>query len=154
MKNRYITMLLCVLFTPATRADDCATLNAVEWLAGQWISVSEQTVTSENWQPVSESSWEGRGETRDKSTGELRESESLRLLSMNGEVFYLAKVAHNNYPVAFTMTECSGTRAVFENPEHDFPKKIEYLLQPAGDLHVQVSDGSERGFEIRFQKTK
>jgi len=153
MKNRCIPMILCLLFTIAVRAEDCSSLFAVQWLAGQWTSVSERTVISENWQPLSDSSWEGTGETRDKTSGVLRGSESLRLLSMNDEVFYLAKVAHNDYPVAFKLTECSDTRAVFENPGHDFPKKIEYLLQPAGDLHVQVSDGAEQGFDIHFQKT-
>ena len=146
-------MLLYLLFPAITQAADCSSLDTIKWIAGKWISVSEQTVTSEGWQPLSESSWEGSGETRDKTSGELRGSESLRLLAMAGEVFYLAKVDHNTHPIAFTLTKCEDIRAVFENPDHGFPKKIEYLLQPSGDLHVQVSDGADKGFEIRFQKT-
>lgn len=144
-----------IFLTPAAvHAQDCSTLNTISWLEGQWTSVSERSVTSESWQSVSESSWEGSGETRDKSSGELRSSESLRLLAMAGEVFYVAKVDHNEYPVGFTLTECGDSVAVFENPSHDFPKKIDYQLQTSGDLHVQVSDGAEKGFEIRFQKTR
>ena len=150
---RVLLLTLCCLLPTTTLAGECSSLDVVEWLAGQWVSVSGQSVTSENWQPLSDSSWEGSGETRDKTSGELRESESLRLVSMAGEVFYIAKVAHNKYPVGFTLTQCGDTRAVFENPEHGFPKKIEYLLQPSGDLHVHVSDGSDKGFEIHFQKT-
>ena len=151
---RDILLALCLLFTTAAWADDCSSLKSISWIAGQWTSVSDKSITGETWSMLSEASWEGRGETRDKISGELRGSESLLLVAMSGEVFYIAKVSHNELPVAFKLTECSGSRAVFENPDHGFPKKLDYLLQASGDLHVQVSDGAEQGFEIRFQKTK
>ena len=155
--NRLIRDLVMIsfIFVPVSAlADDCSSLDTISWLTGQWVSVSEKSVTSESWQPLSDSSWEGSGETRDKTSGELRSAESLRLVAMSGEVFFIAKVDHKQYPVAFTLTECGTSGAVFENPDHDFPKKIEYLLQSSGDIHVQVSDGAEKGFEIRFQKTR
>lgn len=149
-----LVIILCCLFPVTTLAGDCSTLSTIDWLTGQWTSVAEQTVISENWQRLSDTAWEGTGETRDKESGALRGSESLLLVAMSGEVFYVAKVAHNKLPVAFKLTVCGDRTAVFENPGHDFPKKIEYVLNPGGQLTVQVSDGGDQGFEIRFQKSE
>ena len=151
---RDILLALCLLIPTVSFAGECSSLEKINWIAGQWTSVSDKSVTVEIWSALSESSWEGRGETRDKTSAELLGSESLLLVAMSGEVFYIAKVSHNELPVAFKLTECGDSRAVFENPDHGFPKKLEYLLQATGDLHVQVSDGTEQGFEIRFKKTQ
>ncbi len=153
-RGRNLAMLLFCLFSVTAVADECGSLSKIHWLAGEWISVGEQAIISESWQSLSDMSWEGSGETRDKTSGELRGSESLRLLAMGGEVFYVAKVDHNELPVAFKLTKCSDDRAVFENPGHGFPKKIDYQLQAENGLLVQVSDGADQGFEIRFQKAK
>lgn len=83
--------------------------------------------------------------------GALRESESLRLVVMAGEVYYLAKVPHNPLPVAFRLSEGGDRSAVFTNPDHDFPRRIEYHLGD-GVLTVRVSDGGEKGFELRFTR--
>ena len=78
--------------------------------------------------------------------------ESLRLVEMSGEVFYVAKVGHNDLPIAFKLTSGSDDRAVFENPQHDFPKRLEYRLTE-GRLVVTVSDGGTRGFTLDFTRT-
>jgi len=43
-------------------------------------------------------------------------------------------------------------RLVFENPTHDFPRRLEYTMQPDGGLEVSVSDGAERGFKLQFRR--
>jgi hypothetical protein len=154
MKYHYLLVLLALMFPSIVSGADCSSLDTIGWVSGHWVSVSESNVTSETWHPLSDTSWEGSGETRDKESGELRSSESLRLVAMGGEVFYIAKVNHNEYPVAFKLTECSDSRARFANEGHDFPKQIDYLLPDEDDLRVQVSDGGEQGFEIRFNKSR
>jgi peptidoglycan/xylan/chitin deacetylase (PgdA/CDA1 family) len=62
--------------------------------------------------------------------------ETIRVASMSGEVFFVAKVAHNEFPVAFKLTECSSVLAAFENPAHDFPTGIVYNLLDDGSLRV------------------
>jgi hypothetical protein len=42
------------------------------------------------------------------------------------------------------MVELGDSRAVFENPEHDFPKRIIYRLTPDGSLNARV-EGIEKG---------
>ncbi|HSM68348.1 MAG TPA: hypothetical protein VK830_01440 [Xanthomonadales bacterium] len=42
-------------------------------------------------------------------------------------------------------------RAVFENPDHDFPTRIAYQLTDAGQMVVDVQDPDGKGFSIRFE---
>ena len=72
---------------------------------------------------------------------------------MSGDIFYIAKVHHNELPIAFKLTQCSDSVAVFENPEHDFPKKIEYKLTDQDRITVTVGSSGE-GFKIDFQRAK
>ena len=102
-------------------------------------------------------SWEGYGETA--SNGEsaadrsVLEREALRLVNMGDEIFYLAKVAHNALPVAFKLVDCGDDWAVFENPDHDFPRRLEYRIAGNG-MDVHVSDGlaDGKGFTLRFTR--
>ena len=88
------------------------------------------------------------------ATNELLSSESLRIVEMSGEVFYLAKVGENDLPVAFKLTDCSETHAVFENAGHDFPRRLEYRLTGEERMIVRVSDGAENGFEMKFTRRR
>ena len=133
-------------------AADCTDLAALEWMLGGWQQTTEKTLTRETWTRVSGSTFEGFGESLSADSGERRASESLRLVEMQGEVFFVAKVNHNERPVAFTLTACDEGSATFENPQHDFPRKLEYTLTGADTLAVVVSDGGEGGFEIRFER--
>jgi len=153
MKSIKILLLVVfVSFSSFANAESCDSLTSVEWLIGQWLSDDGNNITLESWQQVSSSTFEGRGETRSKTTNELKSSETLRLVEMANEVFFVAKVSHNEKPVAFKLTECSCTHAVFENPKHDFPKKLEYTLDNDNELTVIVSDGQDKGFKINFIK--
>ncbi|WDE01330.1 DUF6265 family protein [Thalassomonas actiniarum] len=71
---------------------------------------------------------------------------------MSNHVFYLAKVRHNKLAVPFKLTRCSKRSAVFENPEHDFPKKLHYQLQSENKLTVTVSNGQDKSFTINYDK--
>ncbi len=126
-------------------------LNSVSWLLGEWISTGKTQRTIEVWQKISEKSFEGYGQVQSVAGDSIFSYESLRLLEMSGGIYFLAKVSHNDYPVAFALTSHSDTSAVFENPTHDFPKKISYQLKAAGMLIVTVGDSSEY-FKIQFTK--
>ena len=58
--------------------------------------------------------------------GEISNTEKLKIHSDGDKVFYVADVAHNSQPVSFEMTYSDDSKFVFENPLHDFPKKITY----------------------------
>jgi hypothetical protein len=49
------------------------------------------------------------------------------------------------------LTELSPTRAVFDNPRHDYPKRIVYELSAGGRLSASIGftkGGSPRRFEF------
>ena len=53
-------------------------------------------------------------------------------------------------PIAFKMTKAEGNMFVFENPQHDFPKRIVYKLITTDSLHAFIDDGTEAGKKQNF----
>ncbi|MFC4654697.1 MULTISPECIES: DUF6265 family protein [Rheinheimera] len=137
-----------LFFIPTLALADC-NLQHVSVLAGNWLAQQGEQQISERWLRLSHHSMEGWGQHKN-AKGELQSTEELRLVQMQGEVFYLAKVPHNSLPVAFKLTHCEQNHFVFENQAHDFPKKIEYQLQGPKQLLVKVSDGLAEGFSLNF----
>jgi Domain of unknown function (DUF6265) len=139
-------------FSSFSYAQSCYSIHSVQWLLGHWVADDGGKITTEWWKEVSPLTFEGMSETRTEASNQLLRSESLRLVEMSGEVFYLPKVEENDLPVAFKLTQCSGSSAVFENFTHDFPNKLEYHLDRDNTLTVTVSDGKDKGFTINFIK--
>ena len=145
------SFMLWLLLPRAAAATDCTSLDALAWMTGQWESRSASSRITESWTRVSEETAEGLGEGRSVPGNELKSRETLRLVTMSGTVYYLAKVAHNALPVAFALTECGEHHAVFENVEHDFPTRIAYQLTDTGQMVVDVQGPDGKGFSIRFE---
>jgi hypothetical protein len=147
-------LLACAPAAPA-RADaaSCPRLEAAAWLLGTWRAESRDASITESWTAAGGSTYEGRGVTRSRSDGSIRDAEDLRLVAMGDGVFYLAKVAQNERPVAFRLTSCSDGRLVFENAAHDFPRRIEYRRLDETRFEARVSDGGSRGFRLEFRRT-
>ncbi len=150
--NRALVVGALLAATARAEAAPCSSLNEARWLAGQWVAESSGKLVLETWREVSAATFEGSGVTTDRADGTVRDSEELRLVAMADTVFYVAKVTHNPYPVAFRLTTCEEGRLVFENPTHDFPRRLEYSRQPDGGLEVTVSDGAARGFKLQFHR--
>jgi hypothetical protein len=150
--NRMITVVALLVATTCAQAAPCDSLHPARWLLGQWAAESSDRIVLETWREASAATFEGSGVTTARSGGAVLDSEELRLVAMGGAVFYVAKVAHNPYPVAFRLVTCEDGRLVFENTTHDFPRRLEYLKQADGGLEVAVSDGAERGFKLQFQR--
>ena len=123
-------------------------LEAVAWMQGQWELADGDTLRMEAWRRVSDHTMEGVGMTRSVE-GELKIVETLRVVDMGGELFYLAKVAQNEFPIAFKMVDRGEDKVVFENAAHDFPTRIEYRRVKPDRLRVSVR-GGERGFVLDF----
>lgn len=125
-------------------------LDNLEWLLGTWRTTGASRVSEEQWTRITPDTWEGTGRTLDSATGRVLGVESLRLVHMSGEVFYLAKVDHNELPVAFRLTRSGPGQAVFENRSHDFPKVLDYRVAGGDSISVRVSDGADKGFTLDF----
>jgi hypothetical protein len=154
-KNSFLLFILAISTIYSTALlfpGDCTKLESLNWLLGGWESASGKNVVIESWQKISPQTFEGKGQTASKATNKVALKESLRLVEMSGEVFYLAKVGHNPYPVPFKLVECGKDFAFFENTTHDFPNRIEYRLINKNELVVSVKNNKGKGFKINFKK--
>ena len=145
--HRQTVALLIILAAGSCGSQIDGELAEFHWLLGDWTA-GNGTIT-ESWRSVSNHTFEGAGETN--NDGKVSR-ESMRLVQMSDEIFFIAKVAHNERPVAFKLArDSTPSRAIFVNAEHDFPKQIVYR-QDGPDLVVEVSDGVSKGFEIHFSR--
>ncbi len=157
--GNWITLLTSILLLalPA-HAEDCSSLETVGWLAGDWTTGGEGRQVLESWDAVSADTFEGLGAVRASRDDEVHVTETLRLAAMSGSVYYIAKVPENDSPVPFRLTSCSGGSATFENPAHDFPKRISYRYSehdgpgPPERMTVSVSGDGDQGFTLEFER--
>ena len=152
MKLKTLIVACLMISSSCAFAEKCNSLHSFAWLLGDWVADNGKNLTLESWKAVSPDTYEGVGETRSRTTNELLNSESLRIVAMSGEIFFVAKVDHNDLPVAFKLTDCSSDRAVFENAAHDFPRKLEYRLVNDDKILVTVTDGATQGFKVSFTR--
>ncbi|HBK46737.1 MAG TPA: hypothetical protein DDZ67_09960 [Xanthomonadaceae bacterium] len=125
-------------------------LQPLAWMLGSWqrTGLPEGDCGYERWHPDG-SGFAGVG-ARLKD-GRLVFEERLRLEADSDGVFYVADVAENTHPVRFRLVAQAGHRAIFENPEHDFPKRIAYRLD--GDVLEVSTSGNGREVVFRFRRS-
>jgi Domain of unknown function (DUF6265) len=144
--------IILALYPAAIFSNNCTSLEPLHWLLGAWEAEGSKNTVIESWRKISSHTFEGLGETRSKINNKVISKESLRLLEMSGNVFYLAKVGHNKLPVAFKLVECGKGYAFFENNTHDFPKRLEYRKQGENEMVVSVKGSKGKSFKIKFKK--
>ena len=67
--------------------------------------------------------------------------EFLRIEVRGESIFYVASPKGRCPATDFKLTRLSGQEAVFENPEHDFPKRIIYRKNSDGSLVASIDAG-------------
>lgn len=129
-----------VSYNPERTTHRCA------WMAGTWRSVSRThgalTTSTEHWMPFTAEGSFGVNRT----TAEHDRTvffEFLRIETDEEGTHYIAHPLGRSPGTRFTMIECTGRRAVFENPQHDFPQRIIYERQ-GDELHARI-EGLENG---------
>ena len=83
------------------------------------------------------------------TSGRMSAFEYLRVVERDGGLIYAAQPGGAK-ATEFVMTEVSPTRAVFDNPRHDYPKRIVYELSAEGGLSATIGyikGGTPRRFE-------
>lgn len=126
----------------STETSNYKELQKVHWLKGTWQQQSAKGILTESWQQLDDSTFVGRSFF--VSNGDTVSSETIRLEQRNEKLYYIPVVADQNegQPVVFTKTTQEDSRIIFENPEHDFPQKIEYSFQKPDSLIAEVSSVS------------
>lgn len=113
------------------------------FLQGTWKKENREVY--EHWDKLNDQSM--KGFSYEMSEGQMRITEYLDLTQSGNEINYTATVINQNEGrgISFQRTQ-SGTAWVFENPEHDFPRKILYTQLSETSMRVEVSGSGEKGF--------
>ena len=119
-------------------------------LEGVWKMNTKRGAVCEEWKKVDKNYLQNKGYMiKGKDT---IINERVALTNSKEGIFYTSTVEdqNNKKPIAFKMTKAENNMFVFENPQHDFPKRIVYKLVTADSLHAYVDDGTETGKKQNF----
>lgn len=128
-----------------------AAIGDIAWLQGAWVGTRKETGSSveERWSPPLGGAMLAVSRSVNTS-GKMFAFEYLRIVEREGGLIYIAQPG-GRAPTEFVLTELSATRAVFDNPRHDYPKRIVYELSAEGKLSATIGymkGGTPRKFEF------
>jgi hypothetical protein len=127
-----------------------AKIDALAWLAGRFTSTQGKVTMEEHWGVPAGGAMLGTART--VSEGKMASFEFLRIVERDGGLVYVAQPGGGN-PVEFVLTEISATRALFENPLHDYPKRIVYERVGEDGLVTEISDtGGARAHRAEYKR--
>jgi hypothetical protein len=128
-----------------------APIDHAAWIAGCWEQRSANRLTMEMWMPPAGGTM--MGASRTTAGGATREYEQLHTA---GDTLIYSALPSGQRPTDFRSTSLSSTALVFENPAHDFPRKITYRRVGADSLIARVEgpgpNNTTRGFDIRMRR--
>jgi Domain of unknown function (DUF6265) len=114
-----------------------ATLSQVAWIAGTWVATSATQTIEERWSAAVGGAM--HGVSRTVRGASLSAFEFLCIAERAGGLVYTAMPNARTPATDFFLTAVDATSAMFENPAHDFPKKIRYALREDGSLETTIS---------------
>jgi hypothetical protein len=143
-KDLTAALFSCLLFAAAPAAD--ASLDDLAFMAGAWDGTQGGVETEEIWTVPRGGLM--LGVHRDVMASGRAAFEYLRIeVDADGIVYKASPQGRAATP--FRLVEISPGRAVFSNPDHDFPRTLSYWLED-GDLRVRA-EGETRGEPMTLQ---
>ncbi|MGH9380398.1 MAG: DUF6265 family protein, partial [Thermoanaerobaculia bacterium] len=127
---------------PAAEGQEPMSIESLGWMAGCWEGrLDGGSLYEEVWLAPRGGVMVGVSRTlRDeKAVGH----EFLRIAEEDGALIYLADPS-GQMPTRFAATEIGDGAVTFANPEHDFPQRILYRLQPPDSLLARI-EGERQG---------
>lgn len=118
-------------------------LEALDWLTGCWQGGDTDRVVEEQWMGPRGGTLLGMSRT--VTGGRTAEYEFLQIRQQDDGLFYIARPsgqAETSFKLVSDATQLAR-EAVFENPQHDFPQRIIYRLQPDGALLARIEGAKE-----------
>ena len=132
-----------------------AVIGDLAWLAGAWVGTRGTNGAisfEERWSAPKGGAMLATARTvsRDKMSA----FEFLRIVERDGGLVYIAQPG-GAAGTEFILTELRANRAVFDNPRHDYPKRIVYELSAEGGLTATIGflkGGTPRRFEFKRER--
>ena len=140
-KILFIAAGLIFIMSFSKLKDDKNTFKKLYQLEGVWKMTGKKGSICEEWKVVSKNYMQSKGYyIKGKDT---LMNERIALRKSKEGIFYTSTVKdqNNRRPVVFKLTSSEEKRFVFENKDHDFPKRIVYQFIGADSLHAFIDDG-------------
>lgn len=126
-----------------------AVIGDLAWLSGNWIGKrSTGSSVEERWSPPLGGAMLAVSRSVNAS-GKMFAFEYLRIVEREGGLVYVAQPGGKT-ATEFILSEFNANRAVFENPRHDYPKRIVYELSNEGVLTATIGQ-SKGGTPMRYE---
>ena len=117
---RILLLLAALIFAPAAQAQ---AIEDLHWMKGCWRTEALGREITEIWTAPPAPVMFGTAVTR--RDGETMFWEQMRIEERDGALALIA-MPGGAAPVRFEMTEIGEDHIAFENPDHDYPKRIVY----------------------------
>jgi hypothetical protein len=130
-----------------------AQIESVGWLVGKWKILDNEVYEEWKWSD-DKRSLEGISYSIKNNERFLTEQITLRV--ENGVLFYVPDVAGDQPPVNFKISQLHLAGFIPENPDHNFPRTIQYMyLQKKDEEWIEATiSGSGKSILYSFQKVK
>jgi len=156
MKRTVIIGLTCLSLLSTVFGQTSATqsLSGISWIAGDWQTPpGGRAQIEEHWTQVAGATM--MGVSRTVAGEKTVEFEYLRIEQRADGIYYVAHSKARCPGTDFKLTRASTSEVVFENPQHDFPKRIIYR-KTADDALTASIDGGEgtKTMSFGFKKMK
>lgn len=149
------TLFLVIVCLGAIAQTPKPKINDLAWLAGCWEANVRGREINEQWMKPGGGIM--LGVARTIAQGKVVEFEFTQIREgKDGAIYYVAKPS-GQPEASFKLVKLQNKEIVFENPEHDFPQRISYRLQPDGSLFARVEatvKGQTRGIDYPYKRAK
>lgn len=146
MFRKYFLFIYCLTtlsgcFILQTKSPMTEKFDKLSFMLGEWRDTHHGSGLTEIWKRQNDRQFFGQGLVI--QNGDTLFSERTFIEVLEGDIFYRVQIGKRK-PVLFKMTFLTDSEVVFENPEHDNPKKIKYKIEPNQILHA-TTEGEENG---------
>ena len=127
-------------------------LSDLNWMSGCWASVggnAKESLTSEQWMAAEGGMMLGIGRTVRK--GKAVDYEFMRIEQRGSDLIFISRPKANKDDTEFKLIKLTTDEAVFENAAHDFPQRVIYRRNKAGDLSPRIEgtvNGKAKGIDF------
>jgi hypothetical protein len=143
-----LKLSILILFLIVNGLVQSPTLADISWIAGDWQTApGGRAQIEEHWTQVAGATMMGMGRT--VAGDKTFEFEYLRIEQRADGIYYVAHPKGRCPGTDFKLTRASATEVVFENPQHDFPKRIIYRKGADDSLTASI-DGGEGSKPMSF----
>lgn len=143
MQNKKLSLIIAIVLISSSLSAQ-KTIEDLYFLLGTWKV--ENKASYENWKMVGKT--EIKGFAYKLVGNDQQITETLIIKLKDKQIIYEATVPNQNEgkSIEFVLKSPLENYYSFENPSHDFPKKIQYIKKSDSKIFVKVMGDKDEGF--------